>query len=149
MLKWFLYMNKPLSLKTFVLTQILILTLSLGFLYGLYVFLNQDRKASNTYSSSGGPITSTPKSLTLEVQQPGDNLLTFQSSVIVSGTTAPNSEVLISGDQDLVIKSKSDGSFSTVFNLNEGPNLITVVIFDPTGDQRYSTRSVFYSKEKI
>lgn len=142
-------MNKRLSTKTFVFTQILILALSLGFLYGLYYILNQDQRLNGTYSSSGGPVTSQPNTLTLELQQPDDNVLTFQSSVIVSGTTSPNSEVLISGYQDIVTKSKPDGSFSTVFNLSEGANLITVAVFDSTGDQRSVVRSVYYSKEKI
>ena len=142
-------MNKSLSTKTFILTQGFILIISLCFLYGLYYILNQDQSPKGTYSSSGGPVTSQPNTLTLELQQPDDDLLTYQPSIIVSGSTSQNLEVLIGGNQDLVIKSKTDGSFSTVFNLVEGINLITVAVFDSTGDQRSSVRSVYYSKEKL
>lgn len=150
-------MNRRLSTKVFILTQILILVTGLGFLYGLYYVLNQDQNHSDSYSSTGGPVTSQPNTLTLELQQPDNDLLTFQPSTIVSGTTSPNSEILISAEnnlavtssKNLVVKSNSNGNFSTLFNLGEGPNLITIVVFDSTGDQRSVTRSVFYSKEKI
>ncbi len=91
-----------------------------------------------------------PKSLILDLDQPGDNLLTFQSSIIGSGKTAPAIDILISTDSnDLVIKSKIDGSFSTVLNLDESVNRITVAVFDATGDSRAAERTVYFSKEKI
>lgn len=95
-------------------------------------------------------MTSPPKSLRLSLDQPDDDSLTFQSATVVSGKTAPLLDVLISTDtQDLVIRSKPDGSFSTVLNLDEGVNNITVAIFDSTGDSRVAERTVYFSKEKL
>lgn len=86
----------------------------------------------------------------LNLDQPDDNSLTFQSSIIISGKTAPGTEVLISTDtNNVVIKSKQDGSFSTVLDLDEGENRVTVIVFDTTGDSRSSERTVYYSKEKL
>lgn len=97
-----------------------------------------------------GPVTTAPKSLRLDLDQPDEDTLSFSSSIIVSGTTGPKKDVLISTDtNDFVILSKSDGSFSTVLNLDEDINRITVVVFDTTGDSRIAKRTVYYSKEKI
>ena len=97
-----------------------------------------------------GPVTTLPKSLRLDLDQPDQDVLSFSSSIIVSGTTGPSKDVLISTDtNDFVIQSKVDGSFSTVLNLDEGINRIAVAVFDSTGDSRVAERTVYYSKEKI
>lgn len=142
-------LRKKLSSKAFFLSHLLIFTVSLVFLFGLFFILNiQYQKPKELFSN--GPVTTLPKSLMLNLEQPDDNSLTFQSSVVVSGSTAPSSDVLISTQtRDLVIKSKQDGSFSTVLNLDEGVNTVTAVVFGPTGDSKSETRTVYYSKEKL
>lgn len=97
-----------------------------------------------------GPVTTAPKSLRLDLDQPDQDTLSFSGSIIVSGTTGPKKDVLISTDtNDFVIQSKADGSFSTVLSLDEGINRITAVVFDITGDSRIAKRTIYYSKEKI
>lgn len=138
-----------LTTKQFILAHFLILTLGLIFLALFYYILNIEyQRPKNVFSN--GPVTTAPKTLRLDLDQPDDNSLTFTSSIIISGQTAPGTSVLISKDSDdLVIESKADGSFSTVLNLNEGVNRITAVVFDSTGDFRSSQKTVYYSKEKI
>ena len=142
-------LTKKISKKTFVFSHFLILACGLIFLSGLYYILNiQYQPSDNLFDK--GPVTTSPKTLRLEIQQPDHDLLYHQSSIIVSGQTSPLLDVLIYSDsQNIVIKSKGDGSFSTVFSLDEGVNQITIVVFDSTGDQKSDTRSVYYSKEKI
>lgn len=141
---------KPISSKAFILSQLFILIVGLIFIFSLHYYLETQSPASTFYSLSQGPVTSPPKSLRLDLEQPDNDTLTFDSSIIVSGKTAPNTEVLIStNSEDLVLKSKSDGNFSTVLKLEGGVNQITVVVFDITGDSRSQDRTVFYSKEKI
>ena len=97
-----------------------------------------------------GPVTTLPKTLRLDLDHPDDMSLTFQSSILVSGQAGPDREVLIFTDsQNLVLKSKNDGSFSVSLNLDEGENRIVAVVFDATGDSRSSERTIYYSKEKI
>ncbi len=141
--------NKKLSTKQFILSHLLILTFSLIFLAGLYYILNiQYQQPKNLFLR--GPVTSMPRSLILDLDQPNDNSLTFQSSIIVSGKTAPAVDILISTDSDdLVVKSKPDGSFSTILELDEGVNIINVIVFDATGNSKSTQRTVYYSKEKI
>ncbi len=159
MLKWILLMkseklvlsfrNRKISTKFFILSQVLILILGLTFLGGLYYILNiQHPQPKNAFLA--GPVTSLPRSLRLDLDQPDQDSLSYSSSIIVSGKTGPGSTVLISTDvNDLVIKAKPDGSFSTVLSLNEGVNRITAAVFDVTGESRSSERTVYYSKEKI
>lgn len=142
-------LNKKLSTKQFLISHFLILLVGLVFLSGLYYILNiQYQKSSNPFLN--GPVTTPPKTLRLDLDHPDDDSLTFQPSIIVSGQTSPNKDVLIFTDtQDLIITSKKDGSFSTILNLDEGVNNITAAVFDSTGDSRSAQRSIYFSQEKI
>jgi hypothetical protein len=126
---------------------VLILGLS-GFT--IYYYYNHQPKADQLSYESKGPVTTPPASLTLEVGSPEEDSLLFQSTVIISGQTAPSSSVLISSEaNDTVIQSTSEGSFSTVYDLQEGINNITIAVFDKNGDSRQINRTVYYTKEKI
>lgn len=142
-------LSKKLSAAQFIISQLLILITGLTFLFGLYYMLNiQYQKKGSPFLN--GPITSMPKNLRLNLDNPDNMSLTFQNSTIVSGQTIPLAEVLIYTDsKDLVIISKKDGSFSTSWDLNEGENNITVVAFSPEGDYKSDERTIYFSKEKI
>ena len=142
-------LKKKISKKTFIISHILILSFSLIFLGGLYYIVSwQYKSSSNPFSN--GPVTSKPKSFTLTLDQPQDESLVFNPSILVSGKTSPRLDVLISSENDdQVIQAKSDGSFSLTLNLDEGINNIKVVAFDSTGDSRETSRLVYYSKEKL
>jgi len=142
-------LNKQLSTKYFIISQLLILVIGLSALTGLYYILNiQYPTLSKPFLN--GPVTTAPKTLRIELDHPDDMSLSFQSSIIVSGQTAPLTDVLIYTDsEDLMIKSQKDGSFSTVLNLDEGVNRVAAVVFDATGDSRSVERTVYYSKEKL
>jgi len=151
MLKWIhpMKVKKKLPFVNFFLSMILVSIVSLAFLGGLYYILNTPLQKS-TDPFIKGPVTKPPKTLRLDLDQPDQDFLSYSSSIIVSGKTGPAKEVLISTDtNDLVIKSKPDGSFSTVLDLDEGLNRITAVVFDSTGEFRSTERSVYYSKEKL
>lgn len=144
------HMNKKLSFKTFIFFSTLILILGLIFVGGLNYILNIQFNAPKLYSPTGKPITSAPKSLVLDLQNPEDDTLTFESSILVSGSTSPFLDILISSQtKDVLIKSKADGSFSTVFNLDEGVNRINIAVFDKLGENRSEQRTIYYSKEKL
>lgn len=143
-------LTKKIPAKSFVLSQVLILLIGLAFLGGIYYILNVQYQTKLADPFANGPVTTLPKTLVLTLDQPDDDNLSFDSSVVVSGQTAPNKDVLIYTDtQNLVISSKSDGSFSTVLNLDLGVNNITVVVFDNNGQSKTISRTVYYSKEQI
>ena len=142
-------LTKKLSTKQFIISHLLILLISLIFLGGLYYNLNiQNQTSSNRFLA--GPVTTLPRVIKLDLDEPEDNILTFDDQILISGKTSPLTEVLISTEtNDLVIKSKIDGSFSTTLDLDEGVNTITAVVFDAKGEQKSISRMVFFSKEKI
>lgn len=142
-------LNRKLSTKQFFISQILLLSFGLIFLAELYYILNiQYQKPKGLFLA--GPVTTAPKTLRLDLDQPEEDNLSYSPEVLVSGKTGPGNLVLISTENfDSVIKSKPDGSFSTVLSLNEGVNRVTATVFDPTGDSRSVERTVYYSKEKL
>ena len=142
-------LTKKISTSHFILSHLLILFTGLTFLAGLFYILNiQYQKPKGLFQN--GLVTSARKSLVLNLEQPDQDSLSYSSSIVVSGKTKPGKEVLISTEtNDLVIKARQDGSFSTILNLNEGVNTITTVVFDTTGDSRLAKRVVYYSKEKL
>ena len=144
-------MQKSLSFKYFIISQVLILIVGLLFLGGLYYILTiQNQKPTDIYSPTGRPITTAPSSLSLNLTSPSDDMLIFQPVVLISGETSPNLNLLITTDsQDLILKSDFDGSFSTTLDLDEGVNNIRVIVFDDQGEKRQEKKTVYYSKEKI
>lgn len=144
-------MNRSLSTKTFIISMLLILLACLGFIAGLdYIFNIQYRQKNGNFLSGNGPVTSAPVSLVLSLDQPDDDSLTFQQSLVVSGKTSSDAQILISTDsQDTVVEPKNDNTFSTILTLKEGVNNLDVYAFDKTGEQRSISKTVYYSKEQI
>jgi hypothetical protein len=136
------------SLKLLLIFFIVII-IGAGALGGYY-FYNQIKPSSNNTQLMNEPVTSAPVSITLEVSSPDEDTLSFEPSVLISGKTVANSPVLISSkSSDLVVTSKSDGSFSTLMDLSEGTNNIQITTFDKNGEKKDINRAVYYSKEKI
>lgn len=143
-------MNKVLPTSIFIFFVIFLLISGLIGVFVLNLQINPKNKHTQLYSPTGGPITSAPSILTLQLQSPEDNTLTFESSIVISGQTTPNATVLISSNnKNKVISSEFDGSFSTVIQLDEGVNKISTVSVNQSGDQKSIEQTVFYSKEKI
>ena len=124
--------------------------LLVGFIFtGWLFYLDLQNQKPKQYSLTG-PVTREPSSLILELNTPDDNLLTFDSSLLISGKTQGNTEVLITSlDLDLVTKSRPDGNFSATFSLTEGLNEIKIIPVNTKGEQKEIDRTIYYSKEKI
>ncbi|MDO8573585.1 MAG: hypothetical protein Q7R77_02445 [Candidatus Daviesbacteria bacterium] len=142
-------LKEKLSGKHFILANCIILFTGLALLGGLYYILNIQYQQPKTLFSRG-PVTTQPRSLRLELEQPEDDSLVFTDSLIISGKTLPSKEVLIyTDDTNLIVNSKPDGSFTGEIDLAPFENKITVVVFNATGKSKSQERTVYYSKEKI
>lgn len=142
-------MKKNIPHSVFIFFIVFLLISGLTGIMILNLQINQKNKHSQL-SPTDNPITSAPNILTLQLQSPEDNLLTFQSSIVVSGQTAPNTTVLISTNKNnKVLSSEFDGSFSTVIQLDEGVNSLIIAAVSKSGDQKSIEQTIFYSKEKI
>src|SRR3989344_3025982 len=141
-------MNRHLSTKVFVISNLLILIIGLIFIYGLYYFVNLDtlKNASNEYN----PVTQEPISFNLTVSTPEDNTLSFDKNIVVSGKTSPDTTVIISVNDSISgFGTGVKEDFSKIINLTAGKNIINITAFDPQGNTKTEIRSVFYSEEKL
>lgn len=134
--------DKILSKKTFIISHIIILLSALFFFGGLYYILYQDKFQSLPINYN--PVTREPVSLFLDIANPEDEILVYDSNLIVSGKTGPNFSVIISGiNTDSGLQSGKDGEFSKVLSLDPGANIILVTAFDPEGNSKSIARSVY------
>lgn len=137
-----------LSTKTFVISHLTLLILALAFFGGLYYILYPERfqAAITEYN----PVTKEPISLFLEISSPEDEILVSDPNLIISGKTGPNISVIISSvSNDAALQSGKDGQFSTVFPLNSGPNIVEINAYDLEGNHKTTTKTIYYSEEKI
>ena len=96
------------------------------------------------------PVTKAPVSFDLEVSGPEDEILVFDKSVLVSGTTSPNAQVIVTnGSNSKEVDADSQGEFSQLTALTPGLNYIFVSAFDDQGSTKQLERTVYYSEEKL
>lgn len=141
-------MHKKLSLTTFILSMSGVFLLGSGFTASLYFFLNQDTPKNPLINYH--PVTSKPISLSLNVSSPDDNLLVFESDLLIQGTTSPKAVVILSFDkEDLILGTDPSGNFSITAELSKGVNNFSINAFDSLGNSRSESRTVYYSTEKL
>lgn len=142
-------MNKELSTKIFALAHLIILILCLSLLGGLYIILNPEKFVKADLSKYI-PVTSKPLSFNLEINNPEDDLLVFDNSLLISGTSAPHAAIVITTqDGDWGIEANSKGEFQQVIELSMGLNEINIKSFDEKGNEKFEERSIYYSKEEL
>lgn len=140
-------MGKEISAKVFVISIILILIAGFGFIGWLYYILyGQNIVSSIQYS----PVTQEPSSFNLDLNAPDDDLLSFDPNILVSGKSAPFASIIITdADQTIGTDANSNGDFSQIITLKEGPNVLTVTAFDKDGSSKALKKLVYYSKEQL
>ena len=142
-------MNKVLSTKTFIISHLALLVLSLIFLGGFYYILNADQ-FNNTPIKDYLPVTTKPVSFNLDITNPDDELLVFDKSLVISGKTSPRASIIISfADQNSGLQADGNGEFSKVVVLNKGANEILIAAFDSSGNTKTVSRTIYYSEEKL
>jgi len=81
------------------------------------------------------------------IESPLPDALEQSDKVLVSGTTTPNSTVILSGEvDDVVIEANSDGKYAGKMMLTEGKNDVTATSF-LNSQAVTQTVSVFYTPE--
>lgn len=130
----------------YLLTAVFIASLGLFLVF----YFTSNSKINTKQLINSWPVTSEPVSLTLNLSSPEDNLLTFDTDLLIQGKTAPEVKVIISSEEeDEVLESSSKGDFSTTIKLSEGLNNLLVTTFDASGNSKSEERTIFYSKEKL
>jgi hypothetical protein len=146
------FIEREISTQTFLIAHGLILFLGLAFLFGFYLVVNDFKLFAKSPSEivNYQTITKKPTSFNLEINNPEDNFLTFENTILVSGRTLGKAKIIIStNSQDFLAESNSMGDFSKVINLDPGLNEITVNAFDVEGNQRQDSLNVYFSEEAL
>lgn len=142
-------MNRKLSTKFFVLSQILILIVGLAFLAGIYYIVNI-RGVTTDKLKQYNPVTTAPKSFNLEINNPDDAILVSDKSIVISGNTTPGSTVIVTqGSNNIGLEANSKGEFSTILNLTPGVNAINITAFDALGNTKSDSRTIYQSEDKL
>lgn len=113
--------------------------------------LNETKGGNSVTSEPTNQISdtriSTPETgsqtISLDILQPKDRSFANSQYITVKGKTAPNAEVFVN-DKDLL--ADSSGTFSTIILLDDGENIINVLVNDKNGN--YSEKEIIVSYEK-
>ena len=77
----------------------------------------------------------------LDLYYPSDNMVTIESSVVVSGKSSPESSVLINGSN---VSLAEDGSFQSEIYLQPGNNYLQVRALNAFGHEALEDRIIIY-----
>ena len=111
-------------------------------LISIYLGFSQQKNMMNTKNEVDTPsvivvaISPTPtiqisNQINLILSSPAADTVINNSSILVSGTTGINVNVIVN---DKELTSKNDGTFSVLVNLDEGENYISVVAYNDSGE---------------
>jgi hypothetical protein len=141
-------MRKELLLAIFIgMTMGLIIT------FGIYQSRENSRENKNHQTDDlvkQQVDDSLKESSQLSITTPEENLLTDQENLIVSGSTSPDSFVIIFvNSQENITSSDETGNFSLEVTLDEGANLIEIYSIDEDGNSISKEKSVIYDAEYL
>jgi len=129
--------------------SLVVLLIIVGLFVGTNYVLNSKSTTNNSLQALL-PIIKKPVSFDLELTNPDDQIISFQSSLVVSGTTSPNIPVIISTDtDDAEVDSDANGTFSKAVSLTSGLNHIFITAVDTDGSKKEIDREVYYSKDQL
>ena len=102
-----------------------------------------DEKDQESLASKTIKLVYDSEKPSLEVSEPEDGkTVQGERKLKVAGKTEPGSQVTVNGNQVIV---NSDGNFSTIFNLNDGENSLTIRASDQASNMTEITRKVTFN----
>ncbi len=126
-----------------------------GFLYGPTLAKSLPKIRIPNFSFSGKPKnpspTPLPKTLpsTLAISSPLGESIEEKSETLVSGTTTPESTVIIMGALDeAIVPANNEGAYAGKITLTEGKNEISVISYHD-GNEQSQAITVFYTPEEL
>lgn len=89
-------------------------------------------------------------SVYLNVENPIDESISDNKTIIISGKTTPDATVaIITNSDQKVIQPSGQGDFSTTVIISDGQNLIQIIAFGSDGQSATVKRTVTYSTENF
>lgn len=102
---------------------------------------NTDQLINNPISSESAVIQDSQ----LVINSPEENLLSNEEDLIISGSSAPNSFIIVFvNDEESISNADESGNFSIKVKLDEGGNLIEINSINEDGKKTSKQRTVIY-----
>ncbi|HPS40478.1 MAG TPA: hypothetical protein PLQ50_00520 [Candidatus Woesebacteria bacterium] len=139
--------------KEILLAVFVGITLGLMITFGIYQNSENAKSGQNNTtdqlinhpSSTQSAATQDPQ---LVINRPEEDLLTNEEELIISGSSTPDSFVVIFvNNVENIINTDQSGNFSLKVKLNKGGNLIEINSIDEDGKQINKQRTVIYEPE--
>lgn len=135
--------------KEVVIAILIGLSLGLFITYGIYQARTGISRRSDT-DLTVSPALSDELSGELILNSPLDESVQNEDTVSVSGTTIPNSFVVVFvGNDETITTADDSGNFSVEVTLVDGANIITVSVVDQDGRTLSLERTVIVSDEEF
>lgn len=139
------WINRPMPEKTFIISISAVFITALIFLFGIHFLLNKD--SFRTTLKNYIPVTKESKEFKLDLNNPDEDKLVFDGSILVSGKSSAFASIVISTqDKDTGFAVGKTGEFSRIIDLSPGLNYLSVSAFDPAGNVKTENRIIFYSE---
>lgn len=122
---------------------------------GIAFYLFQTTKTVPNTNTKAASIIISPAptplpSVSLVLDQPKDEEVVDNKTLIVSGKTQGNAIIIIILDSlEDVVTPAANGSFSTTVNLSDGQNVLEVISIAPNGESMRVKKTVTYSEEEF
>ena len=142
----FAHMKQERVILSFIMVLIGLLVAGVAFYFYQTTKVVSDK--SSVGNSNQTPTPSPKPTVFLVLNQPSNELVVSNKTLLVSGKTNQDATVIIITDSDqLVLKPSSQGDFSTTITLSNNQNLIRVRVVTPNGETAVLDRTVTYSTE--
>lgn len=136
--------------KEIIIAILIGLFLGLFITYGVYKARTSISPESRRSQDSLLLTTEDTFSGELVLNSPEDESIRTENTVSVSGTTLPESFVVILvGNEEHITSSDGSGNFSVEVGLQQGANIITVVVLDEDGRSISLVKTVTVSDESL
>ena len=117
-----------------------------GAAFGYYYFVVNKPAKVETRTATTTEVS--PKQFFLSVINPVDGVLVTEKKLLVTGTSLPDTVVVIyTDDSEVSTQSDKDGRFSGQIDLIEGLNSLTVTAFGEADEETSVSMDVVYNKD--
>ncbi len=136
-----------LRMKKEVLIAVLVgLTMGLVITYGFYRVKTSVTTPKITEKIEPVSPTDTTTASRLSISSPDDGTIQAQNTVTVSGTTVPDTFVILFiNETQLITTTDATGAFSAEAQLKDGANIISITVADNDGETFSEQRTVIVS----
>jgi hypothetical protein len=143
------FLLRNISVKYFVILQVIFLFGGIGFILGLHYIINIKYSPTESFINPR-TITTRSKNFAFNIDSPQKDIISYNRSILISGKSGPNQKVLFASENKReILQSDIEGNFSKSWELEDGLNVLKIVSFNSQGISKEETRILFYEEKEI